>query len=130
MPSKATLAIYQGDDYFAVVTVTNGTPTPPDLTGYEAQAQIRLSIADKAADVIVEIATQIEGNQIFLSIPAAQTVPLSGTYAWDLQLTRPDGTIVTILAGGVVVTGEVTREPQLFREALVRPGVPRQVEGR
>ena len=34
MPSKANLAIYQGDDYAAAVTVLNGSDAPPDLTGY------------------------------------------------------------------------------------------------
>ena len=111
MPSKANLAIYQGDDYAAVVTVMNGSATPPDLTGYLAQAQIRVGPADTNPQIVVEIATEIvPPNLIDLSIPSADTVGLSGNYSWDLQLVDTNGMIETILAGNVVVTAEVTRE--------------------
>jgi hypothetical protein len=113
VPSRANLAIYQGDDYTGVVTVTNGSPTPPDLSTYSAQAQIRDGPADSNPTVVVEIALTVAGNQIALAIPAAQTVTLTnGPYAWDLQLTPAAGApIQTILAGAVNVTLEVTRGP-------------------
>jgi hypothetical protein len=111
MVSKANLAIYQGDDFAAVVTVYNGTATPPDLTGYTVQSQIRLGPADTNPDVVVEIATALHPpNTINLSIPRNITVQLSGSYAWDLQLTAADGTVSTVIAGLVTVTPEVTRE--------------------
>jgi hypothetical protein len=109
MPSAANLAIYQGDDYAAVVTVSGGS-TQPDISQYTAQAQIRLGPADSNAQVVVEIATQISSPQITLSIPRDITAQLSGKYAWDLQLIAPDGTVQTILAGNVWVTPEITRE--------------------
>lgn len=107
---RVTLEIYQGDDYFGKTTVANGTPTPPNLTGYVARAQVRASFADKAPEVVVEIITWIEGNIIRLNIPRAQTKTMSGSYLWDLQLTRPDATVTTILWGPVVVQNEITRE--------------------
>ena len=111
MPSKANLAIYQGDDYAAVVTVLNGSDAPPDLAGYQAQAQIRNGAADSNPDILVEINTSIQApNLVNLWIPNSDTVGLSGPYAWDLQLIAPDGIISTILAGNVTVTPEVTRE--------------------
>jgi hypothetical protein len=107
MPSKADLAIYQGDDYAAVVTVDG----VPDLTGYVAQAQIRLGPADLCPQVVVEIDTALAlPNQINLLIPDNITGRLSGIYMWDLQITDPAGITSTILAGNVVVTREVTRE--------------------
>jgi hypothetical protein len=111
MPSTANLAIYQGDDFAAVVTVTNGTPTPPDLTGCLPQAQIRLGPADSNPTVVVEIAAALNPpNLINLTIPHSVTKMLEGQYAWDLQLTDPTGLIATILAGTVIVTAEITRE--------------------
>jgi hypothetical protein len=111
MLSKADLLIYQGDDYSATVTVSNNTTTPPDLTGFIAQAQIRSGPADSNSQVIVELAATISTNIVTLSIPAAQTVLLTKPlYAWDLQLHSPTGSITTILAGRVIVTAEVTRE--------------------
>jgi hypothetical protein len=111
VPSKANLAIYQGDDYAAVVTVSNGGADPPDLTGYIAQAQIRDSPADAETLVAVEIGVAIAPpNFINLLIRSDVTVNLSGRYVWDLQLTDPLGFITTILAGDVFITPEVTRE--------------------
>ncbi len=109
MPNKANLAIYQGDDYSAVVTVLSDG-APADLTGYLAQAQIRSSYADASPTVVVEIETAVSGNQVSLAIAAAATVALTGPYLWDLQLVWPGGPTTTILAGAVTVTPEVTRE--------------------
>jgi hypothetical protein len=112
MPGKADLLIYEGDDYSATVTVTNATTTPPDLTGFIAHAQIRNGPADSNTQVIVEVTATVSTNIVTLSIPAAQTVLLSKPlYAWDLQLHAPTGETTTILAGRVIVTAEVTREP-------------------
>ena len=106
MPSKADLAIYQGDDYAAVVTVDG----IDDLAGFTAQAQIRLGPADTNPQVVVEIGVAMTPpNTINLTIPAATTAQLSGAYAWDLQVTDPGGVVSTLLAGNVAVTREVTR---------------------
>jgi hypothetical protein len=111
VPSNANLAIYQGDDYSAVVTVSeSGSPVPPDLTGFTAQSQIRIGPADANPQVVVEIGTSVAANLVTLTIPAPLTALMSGLYVWDLQLTAPDGTITTILAGGVTVTAQVTKE--------------------
>jgi hypothetical protein len=112
MPGLANLSIYQGDDYAAVVSVSGNAGAPVDLTGYTAQAQIRLGPADANAIVVVEmIATIVPPNAVNLSIPHAITCQLSGCYVWDLQLKSSGGAISTVLAGSVVVTREVTREP-------------------
>ena len=111
MLTKANLMIYQGDDYAGVVTVSDGV-TPPGqvIAGYAAQAQIRAGPADSNPTVVVEIETAVASPDINLTIPSAQTVALTTPpYSWDLQLTAPDGTITTVLAGAVYVTLEVTR---------------------
>ena len=111
MAGRADLQIYQGDDYSAVVTVaSNGTPPDQVLAGYTAQAQIRDGPADDNPVVLVEIATVVTSPDISLTIPKETTATLSGEYAWDLQVISPAGMITTILAGGVMVTQEVTRE--------------------
>ena len=109
VPSKANLAIYQGDDYSAVVTVANGNGLPPDLTGYTAKAQIRSGPADTNPDVIAELGVAIDVDTITLTMPATDTATLNGRYQWDLELTSPLGLKTTILAGAAIATGEVTR---------------------
>jgi hypothetical protein len=108
---KANLAIYEGDDFSDTITVVNPDGTTPDLTGCEAQAQIRLGPADQNPIVVVEIGiTIMPPNQILLAIPNATTALMSGRYQWDLQVTATDGTIRTVVAGAVVVTPDITRQ--------------------
>jgi hypothetical protein len=109
MASKANLAIYQGDDYAAVVTVTNTAPPDQVLAGYTARAQIREDVADASDEVVVEINTTVQSPQITLFIPASETTNLCGEYVWDLQIQDASGFVTTIVAGSVNVTQEITR---------------------
>lgn len=109
-PRQADLTLYQGDDWAATVNVLNLDMSPADLTGYTAQAQIRRSVADQDPVVAAELQATVElPNLVLLFLSHAQTTLLAGQYQWDLQLTSPQADIVTILAGGVNVTQEVTR---------------------
>ena len=108
--SKADLAIMQGSDYAATVTVEYIDGTPVDLTGWSAKAQLRNGTADCSPEVIHEISTTITlPDQVVLNIPHATTETLKGRYAWDLDLTSPEDAIITVLAGNANVTAEVTR---------------------
>lgn len=121
MPSRGDLQIYQGDDYSAVVQVLDidDSAPLPDLTGCTTQAQIREGPADDYPDVIVEIATAvILPNLVTLTIPAALTIDLCGTYSWDLQLNGGGFIKTTVMAGKAVITPEVTREVTTRRKVL------------
>jgi hypothetical protein len=89
---RADLYIQQGDDYQAVVTVSDAS-TPPGqvLAGYTAQAQIRCGRADENPQVVVEIATAVTRRT---SRRRSHTRRLEGPYVWDLQVTSPNGNTV------------------------------------
>lgn len=108
--SKQDLAIVQGADYAGTVTVQYTDGAPLDLTGWTAQSQLRRGIADCNAEVIYDIITTIVApDKVILSIPNAVTTTLKGRYAWDLDLTNPEGGITTVMAGNADVKAEVTR---------------------
>jgi hypothetical protein len=120
MAAQANIAIYQGDDWAAIVSVLDGSGNAADLTGYIPAAQIRLGPADCYPQVLVEITAAIDATvtgQIDLTIPNATTMLMSGQYDWDLQITDPNGVITTLLAGQVIVTQEITRETATRRAA-------------
>jgi hypothetical protein len=106
---SADLPIYQGDDVNAVITVTDATGAPADLTGYTAKAQVRKTVADSDPLVAIEIAATVSGSTVVLTISHAQTETLKGKYVWDCQLVSAAGMITTIVSGKVPVTPEVTR---------------------
>jgi len=104
------LQLYQGDDFIATVTVSNADGSPADLTGCTAKAQIRKDVADKQPSVATEFTTSVQSPVINISLTHEQTLQLNGDYVWDLQITDGSGAITTILAGGISVTQEVTRD--------------------
>lgn len=107
--TREDLAIYQGDDYAAIVTVVAPDGSPADLTGFAAKAQLRRKAAD-LAPVEIEFAVEVESPDIRLSLTHEETAELSGMYCWDLELTEvATGVVTTILHGQVKVTLEVTR---------------------
>ena len=106
--TQQDLVIYQGDDYVATVAIAEADGSPADLTGYTATAQIRRKPAD-AAPVTVEFLAAVQSPNVLLALTHDQTVALSGSYVWDLQLASAGGAITTVLAGKVKVTQEVTR---------------------
>jgi hypothetical protein len=109
--NQCDLDIFQGDDWASMVTVLNCDGSPPDLTGYTAQAQIRSGPADLAPVAAEMTTTVVLPNLVSLYVPSDSTRQLRALYyGWDLQLTSPAGMITTILAGSVTVTQEVTRE--------------------
>jgi hypothetical protein len=113
MPDKADLALYQGDDYAARVTVQDTAGNPADITGYTAAAQIRRDVADNSNKVAAEFGISVESPYIYLSLASVETQQLpAGSYVWDLQVTAPapSGRVSTVLAGAVTVRAEVTRE--------------------
>jgi hypothetical protein len=105
------LALYRGDSYGWQFRVWEDTPggIPTDLAGVTAAAQIR----DRpgGARIIVlecDVATPNLVN-VNLSADAWGDVELKRAY-WDLELTYPSGGVVTIVAGPVDVSQDVTRE--------------------
>jgi hypothetical protein len=109
--TNADLAIYQGDDYAATITVRNADNTPADISNYTAQSQIRRAVADEDPVVVVNITTTIISPFVVLSIPHAQTALLTGRYVWDLQLTSNTDAITTIVSGKVIAQPQVTTGP-------------------
>jgi hypothetical protein len=110
---NVNLCINQGADWAALVTVQKSDGTNADLTGYQAQAQIREGPADQDWLVAATIQCTVAlPNFVSLFIANVNTSQLSGIYyCWDLQLVSPTNLVSTILRGDVNVTPQVTRNP-------------------
>jgi len=99
-------------------TVTGETTTYPDLTTWTARAQIRDVVA---GEVWVEfLSTSSSGPRIDLTDDGYVTVilPAATTEAWtdeqtravyDVELIKPDGTVIRLAMGKVKVSPDVTR---------------------
>ncbi len=107
VPPVLALRMYAGDDFHLRVDVYNKADRPVDLTGATAQAQIRF--ADEAASLVTEFITAVDGHSVHLHLAGTETATLPPGAVWDLQITFPNLTVLTIVRGTITLTTEVTK---------------------
>lgn len=109
LPANFPLSLYRGDTvrYQFVLWEDAAKTTPLDLTDVTAKAEIR----DKPGSVKTVVVFECEVEQpniINMTLDAADARKLPAKGAWDLQLNYASGDVVTILAGEVATTNDVT----------------------
>jgi hypothetical protein len=108
-PQSYPLTLYRGDTFSWRFVFWNDLDRtiPYDLTGVTPAAQIRATCLLMTLDCTVllpnTVAVELPADAWPLSWPALTAA------GWDLQLTQPDGTVHTMVAGPVYVTTDVTR---------------------
>jgi hypothetical protein len=108
LPVTVNLKLYQGDDFYLDLTVTNPDGTPADLTGYTAQAQIRTAVgAPDPPEASFTASVDTSASIIHLHLPHTEAEKLTaGVNYWDCQISSTEW--FTLAAGKVTVTGEIT----------------------
>lgn len=107
-PGSYALQLYRGDSYRWQFTLYDDLPQtmPTDLTGVSVAAQIR----DKPGGVYICAlsCTIVLPNVVNGFLSSDDCAKLPGSAAWDLQLLYASGDVLTVLAGPVIVTPDVT----------------------
>ena len=106
LPQEVNLTLYQGDDFYLDLFVSNPDNSAADLAGCTASAQIRNS--PSSPQILASLSAVINGNAIHLKLDHSDAAKLTQS-VWDAQLVYPSGDIVTLVAGTVTVSQEVTR---------------------
>jgi hypothetical protein len=109
MPGQYGLNIYRGDSYSWQFTfwIDVAQTVPLDLTNATAKAEIR---TQPGGNLITTLDLNITLPNIILvtlTSPNSYMLTMAGG-VWDLQLTYTDGSVLTVLAGYVSVTMDVT----------------------
>ena len=105
LPLPVNLLLYEGDDFFLDLTVTDSLGAAVDMTGATPTAQIR-DVPDSPT-LLATFTCTTTTNVIHLHLPAAEAAKLSAPAAvWDCQIATPN--ILTLVAGTVTVTPQVT----------------------
>lgn len=107
--ARVPLVIYQGDTIawqFALWEDRDAT-IPIDLSGVDAKAEIRLR---SGSPVLVNLPLDITlPNRITAKLSRDDSMKLVQPNArWDMQLTLPDQSVTTIMAGPVTITRAIT----------------------
>lgn len=116
-PANVQLPLYRGDNYNATFRLRYKNPDGTsgdylDLTGCTPLVQIRLR---ESSPVLVTVAATILDQTdpatkggVTIALTGGDTASLPTLAEWDFQLTHPDNTVLTYLAGPVVTNGQVS----------------------
>lgn len=110
MPKNYDISIYEGDTFEFTITIKDASNVVVNLTGYTAKAQLKKSFSDPSPiDFTCTISAPLTGV-VNVMLPASTTASLipGDPYIYDVQLTAPNGTVRTYLAGDATVIPEVT----------------------
>lgn len=107
MPGTYNMKLYRGDSAEWTFTLweDEAQTVASDLTGAEVAAEIRNK---SAGDKIVALECEFTGNVVTVRMTPDLYTDCPARGVWDLQITFPDGTVRTVLAGKVNCTGDVT----------------------
>ena len=126
-PATYDLDLYRGDTYawaFKLWT-DNSHTTPVDLTGVNAKAELR---AKSGATPVAAMTCTIQmPNTVNVRLPVAAWANVAYSEGrWDLQLTypAPGNDIITIVAGDVTITPDITDSTALTARANGRTDRP------
>lgn len=106
------IVIDQGDDETVTITRQHEDGSPIDITGYTVWLTVKESRSDADADAVVQkqetTHTDPTNGITELTLTAADTEPLAGSYYYDVQEKTAGGTVNTLLAGVFHVQPDVT----------------------
>ena len=106
LPAVVNLVIYQGDDFYLDLTVTDAGGGPADLTGFTATAQVRSTPGSTVDPPMATFTCTIAGDVIHVHLPNSEAAKLNNPAAWDCQIEATD--VITLVYGKVTVTLQVT----------------------
>jgi hypothetical protein len=109
MATKANINIDQGTTFNTVVSLTDDSGNPLDMTGYTGQGELRTSYAAINA---ISFGVALSNGQIALSLDANTTSQLKRSrYVYDVVLTDSSNNVTRVLEGVAYVDPTVTRAP-------------------
>jgi hypothetical protein len=107
-PGKFDLSLYRGDSYAwrFILWQDEAQTVPVDLTGATVEAEIREKSAGTSVVALTCTPSLPNTVDVAMTPDLYATCPSKGV--WDLQVTFPDGSVQTPVAGTVTVSGDVT----------------------
>lgn len=108
---EVNFEVYKGDTFYTELTFTDANNNPVDFTGAAIKMQVdRLSSAVPDLELSVGQGITVSGTAHNILIIQKNPFPLErGQFDYDLQVTYPNGTIVTYLCGKINVIEDITK---------------------
>ena len=112
MTARFNFEIWRGTDADYVLALRDGRG-PMDLTGFEADMQIRSAEDDTWLDSLKTSDERLvieDGGRIRITFPRGITAEYTpGRFYWDLLIESPDGRLTRVIDGWICVHSGVRR---------------------
>jgi len=105
VPATLEWRIYKGDTSTMTILVQDDQGKDIDVSAYDFLGQIRQDPTD--ADELQDLAITADGNVISVTISNTTTLPRMSYF--DIQATKPDTTVSTILKGYIYTEDDISR---------------------
>lgn len=107
-PVEVNLVVYRGDSGNFRITVSDGT-APVDVSDVIWNGEIRRKVSDAAVLTNFDFVPAVDDvSAVDVFLPADKSELLNSNCVYDIQFIRGDK-VLTILAGSIQVTKDVTR---------------------
>jgi hypothetical protein len=107
-PLTVNLDVYQGDDFYLDLTVTDSVGNPVNMAGWVAAAVVRAAPGTRIVATFTCNVDTVNTNVLHLLLPHSEAMNLQRKGVWDCQVTQLSGTILTLVAGSVSAGLQVT----------------------
>lgn len=105
IPATLEWRVYKGDTATMTMVVQDDNGTDIDVSGYTLIGQIRQDPSD--AEATQDLTVTSNGNIIEVTIPETDTLPRMAYF--DIQATKEDLTVVTLLKGYIYSEDDISR---------------------
>jgi len=107
------LTVFRGDDLAIQLTFQDTNKAPINITGWTIFMTIKNTKDDSDEDALVEFTSSTIPDPalgiFWIRISNTETVQLTGSYWYDIQVKKLDGTIQTVTGGNINFERDVTR---------------------
>jgi hypothetical protein len=113
LPEQLDLSLYAGDDFSLKITRQDTTGSPMPMAG-GFNGHIKDTTGANITDFSCDSTDAETLGVLGVSLTAAQTRDMYSTHApyfrgkFDIQWTDLDGNVLTLVQGGITVTGDIT----------------------
>jgi hypothetical protein len=105
IPATLEWHVYKGDTTTMTIVVQDDQGTDIDLSTYEFLGQIRQEPSDEEA--LQDLAITSNTNVLTVAISETETLPRMSYF--DIQATKEDETVVTLLKGYIYTEDDISR---------------------
>ena len=109
---QSNIVVYRGDDFAMRLVFTDECDAVIDITGWTIFFTVKKKETnpDSSAKIAITVApTEPLLGIALVTVPNTVTDTLTGLYYYDFQFTKADGTVQTLVSGGITFETDITR---------------------